>query len=68
MVDESFSELTADQRLKQLTAILARGVRRYHQRQQRSESHPGKEVTESSPNCLEVTPNPRLSGSRWIGV
>lgn len=68
MVDASFSELTADQRLKQVAAILARGVRRYHRRLRRSESRPEKEVPESSPAGLEVPANPRLSVSRRIGV
>ena len=68
MVDSSFSELTADQRLKQLAAMLARGVRRYHRRLRRSELLPEKEVPEFSPDGLEVPGNPRLSVSRRIGV
>lgn len=68
MVDASFSEMTADQRLKQVAAILARGVRRCHRRLRRSESRPEKEVSESSPAGLEVPGNPRLSVSRRIGV
>ena len=68
MVDASFSELTVDQRLKQVAAILARGVRRYHRRLRRSESRPEKEAPESSPAGLEVPGNPRLSVSRRIGV
>jgi hypothetical protein len=67
MVDPSTSELTADQRFKQLAAILAVGVRRYRQRLQRSESSP-KQVPEFSPNELEVPANLRLSGSRRIGI
>jgi hypothetical protein len=54
MVDASFSELTADQRLKQVAAILARGVRRYHRRLRRSASRPEKEAPESPPAGLEV--------------
>lgn len=68
MVDPSCSELTADQRFTQLAAILALGVRRYHQRLKRSESRPEKEVSEISPDGLEVPGKPRLSGSRRIGV
>lgn len=68
MLDSSFSELTADQRLKQLAAILARGVRRYHNRLRRSKSRPEKEVPEFSPAGLEGPGNPRLSVSRRIGV
>lgn len=68
IVDSSFSELTADQRLRQLAAILVRGVRRYHRCLRRSESRPEKEVPESSPAGLEVPGNPRLSVSRRIGV
>jgi hypothetical protein len=41
-------ELTADQRHKQLATILARGVQRYHRRLRRSESHPQKEVPNST--------------------
>jgi hypothetical protein len=68
MVDASNSELTAEQRLTQLAAILARGVQRYHRRLRRSESRPEKEVPEFSPAGLEVPSNPRLSGSRRFGV
>ncbi|GAB6185754.1 hypothetical protein JCM17478_12560 [Thermopirellula anaerolimosa] len=68
MVDSSFSDLTAEQRLKQLAAILARGVRRYHSRLRRSQSRPEKEVPESSPAGLEVPGKPRLSVSRRFGV
>jgi hypothetical protein len=68
MVEPSDPALTAEQRLTQIAAILARGVRRYQQLLQRSESRPGKEVPKSSSNCLEVIPNPRLSVSRRTGV
>jgi hypothetical protein len=68
MVDSSVSELTAEQRLKQVAAILARGVRRYRNRLRRSASRPEKEVPESSPAGLEVPGNPRLSVSRCFGV
>ncbi|GIW84005.1 MAG: hypothetical protein KatS3mg106_518 [Gemmataceae bacterium] len=68
MVDSSFSDLTAEQRFKQVAAILARGVRRYHRRLRRSQSRPENEVPESSPAGLEVPGNPRLSVSRRFGV
>jgi hypothetical protein len=68
MVDPSFSELTANQRLKQLAAIHARGVRRYHSRLRRSQSLPEKVIPESSPAGLEVSGRPRLSVSRRTGV
>lgn len=68
MVDTSSSELSADQRLEQLAAILARGVQRYYRRLRRSESRPEKEVQEISPAGLEVHGDPRLSVSRRIGV
>ncbi len=67
MPDSATSELTADQRLQQLAAILARGVRRYHQRLRRSESRP-EETPKSSPDGLEVPGDSRLSGSRRFGV
>jgi len=51
MVAPSNSELTADQQqFNQLAAILAMGVRRYHQRLKRSESLLEKEVPEISPD------------------
>ncbi len=62
------SELTPDERLKQIAAILARGVRRYHLQLRRSESCTEKEVPRSSANGLEVGDDPRLSVSRRIGV
>lgn len=60
MVD--LSELTADQRFQQLSAILARGVRRYHQRLKRSESTPEQEVLGISPNQLDVAAEPSVIG------
>lgn len=68
MVDSSVSEPTAEQRLKQVAAILARGVGRYRNRLRCSESSPEKEVPKSSPAGLEVPGNPRLSVSRCFGV
>jgi len=68
MAESSQPELTSEQRLQQLAAILARGVCRYCNRLRRSESHPEKEVPESSPTGLEVHGDPRLSGSRRPGV
>ena len=67
-MDPSVLELTAEQRLAQIAAILARGAVRYHQRLRRSESRPEKELPNSSPDRLEVPGNPRLSVSRRFGV
>jgi hypothetical protein len=68
MGDASEPELSPEQRLDQAAAILARGIRRYLRRLRRSESLLDTEVPESSPNYLEVSPHPRLSGSRRLGV
>lgn len=68
MLDPFDSTLTVDQRLQQLAAVLARGVRRYRSRLRRSEIHPDNETADSNRNCLEVVGNPRLSGSSRIGV
>jgi hypothetical protein len=47
-------EQTADQRFQQVAAILALGVRRYHQRLKRSESQPERELLDFPPNELDV--------------
>lgn len=62
MPAETISELTADQRLNQLSVILARGVQRYHSRRRRNEPCPEKEVPEILPDRLEV------SGDNWLSV
>lgn len=69
MLTASFSpEVTPDERLKLVAAILARGIRRYLRRLRRSETLAEKEVPEFSLNGLEVSADPRLSVSRCIGV
>lgn len=68
MAESSHSELTPDQRLQQLAAILARGARRYCNRLRRSESRSEKEAPDSSQKGLEVLGDLRLSGSRRSGV
>ncbi len=67
MVDASFSELTADQRLKQLAAILARGVRRLKQAAWRVPTASDKEGRKTPEEGLESGADPRLTGSRRCG-
>jgi hypothetical protein len=64
MPSHTVSDLTTDQRLSQLAAILALGVHRYHQRLRRSEPPAEKEVSDSETIFLEVPDKPRLSGGR----
>jgi hypothetical protein len=59
-------DLTPDERLKQVAAILAQGVLRCHRRISASESHREK-PSKSSPRDLEVSGKPRLSVSRRVG-
>lgn len=61
------SEVTPEQQLAQVAAILARGVLRLKQTARRDENLPSKVVPESSQEALEVGENPRLSGSRRFG-
>jgi len=61
------SELTPEERLRQLAAILARGVRRYHILARRYESDASAEPGESGVDCLEVFGETRLSASRFQG-
>lgn len=68
MADTSQAESTAEQRLQQLAAILARGVRRYWKRLRRSESRPAAETPKILGIGLEVPSETRLSGSRRSGV
>jgi hypothetical protein len=49
MLDVPFAELTPEQRLRRLAAILAHGVRRYHQRLRRCQCRRENEVPETSP-------------------
>ncbi len=72
MLDCSPPELTPEERLHRLAAILARGVRRYHQTQKRQ--HPSlrgnssEKLSKSSPAGLEVPETTVLSVSRRFGV
>jgi hypothetical protein len=68
MADAPESDLTAEQRFKQAAALLARGVRRYVTDLRRTAPLPASKTPEIPANCLEVSPNSRLSGSRRIGV
>lgn len=60
-------ELTPEERLQQVAAILAQGVIRHQRLARRSECPPEKDFSESSPGGLEVSGDPRLSVSRRIG-
>ena len=53
------SDLTADQRFRQIAAILARGVRRYRRLKRRCECNV---PAENAPPGLEVLGETRLSG------
>ncbi len=58
-------DLTPDERFRELAALLALGLRALRDRA-RSSPHPGATSTqeppsESGPNCLEVSGDPRLS-------
>jgi hypothetical protein len=61
------SELTPQQRMAQVAAILARGVLRLKQAALRAPSASDEEVPESPEEGLESGANPRLSGSRRYG-
>ena len=61
------SEPTPQERLTQLAAILARGVRRYRILARRYESDASSEPGESRGDCLEVLDETRLSVSRFQG-
>ena len=61
------SELTPEERLRQLAAILARGVRRYRSLARRYESDASAKPGESPGDCLEVLGETRLSVSRFQG-
>ena len=60
-------ELTPEERLTQLAAILARGVWRYRSLARRYESDASDEPGESRGDCLEVLGETRLSVSRFQG-
>ena len=61
------SKLDPVERLTQLAAILARGVRRYRSLARRYESDASDEPGESRGDCLEVLGETRLSVSRTQG-
>ena len=61
----SDSDLTPDQRFRQIAAILARGVRRHRQLKRRYES---SQSGISADNGLEVLGETRLSVSRFQGL
>ena len=61
------SDMSADQRLEAVAAILAQGVLRYHQYIKRLESDPGKNCLDSSSRGLEVLGKTRLSVSQRAG-
>jgi hypothetical protein len=61
------SELTPQQRLIQVAALLARGVVRLKQSRTRY-ADPAERVVESAEESLEVAADSRLSGTRRDGV
>ena len=61
------SELTPQQRMAQVAAILARGVLRLYQAAMRVPSESDEEVPETPEEGLESGADPRLSGSRRYG-
>jgi hypothetical protein len=60
-------ELTPEQRLQQIAAILAKGVIRCQRRLRDAASAPKQVSSESSPRGLEIPGKTRLSMSRCIG-
>lgn len=60
-------ELTAQQRMVQVAAILAQGALRLKLAALRDQASPPQEVPESAQDGLESGANPRLSGSRRFG-
>ena len=67
MPKSPFSDLTPDQRFKQVAAILAKGILRHQQSLRRGESRAGQNPPESYTTGLEVPAKTRLSVSRCIG-
>ncbi len=61
-------ELAPEERLTQLAAILARGVRRYRNLARRCESDTPAEPGESRGEGLELPDETRLSVSRFQGL
>jgi hypothetical protein len=67
MPNSPITDLTPDQRFKQVSAILAKGVLRHQRSVRRGESRSGEESSETYPAGLEVPGKTRLSVSRCIG-
>ena len=67
MPKSPITDLTLDQRFKQVAAILAKGVIRHQRSVRRGESRSGENPPESSTAGLEVPGKTRLSVSRCIG-
>ena len=67
MPKSPITDLTPDQRFKQVAAILAKGVIRHQRSVRRGESRSGEKPPEISPDGLEVPGKTRLSVSRCIG-
>jgi hypothetical protein len=63
----STTELTPDDRMAKVAAILARGVLRIKQTARAIAATPPEEVLESSDSGLESDGDPRLTGSRRSG-
>jgi hypothetical protein len=61
------SELTPQQRMAQVAAILARGVLRLKQAAWRVPTEPDQEVLKTQEEGLESGADPRLIGSRRYG-
>ena len=61
------TDLTPEQRFKQVAVILAKGILRHQQSLRRGESRSGANRPESSTAGLEVPGRTRLSVSRCIG-
>ena len=67
MLDPHDTELTPEQRLEVLAALLARGVRRYCLRRRRHDARPPQIVENSSLSDLEVLVETRLTVSQGNG-
>jgi hypothetical protein len=68
MGDAADPELTPERRLSNVAALLAHGVRRRITLLRLTASPTDSKTPEISAKCLELPPNPRLSGSRRSGV
>jgi hypothetical protein len=68
MHNTTASELTPEQQLAQIAAILARGAVRYTQSRRHNDLCSPQESSKSSEESLEVTANSSLSVSRRPGI